>query len=157
MPSATATQPLWFLQDLVTIHLRGEDNDGRIGLVESTMPPHDEPPLHVHREHDEGFYVLEGEVTVFLPGEEHVLRAGEFLLAPRGVPHTYRAGDAGARALVHSSPAGFEAFVEAVSQPADAPVLPEPAGPPTPEQAARLTAVAAEHGIEILGPPGMRP
>jgi hypothetical protein len=84
-------------------------------------------------------------------------RAGEFLLAPRGVPHTYRAGDAGARALVHSSPAGFEAFVEAVSRPADAAVLPEPAAPPTPEQAAQLAAIAAEHGIEILGPPGMRP
>jgi hypothetical protein len=48
-------------------------------------------------------------------------------------------------------------FVEQMSRPADAPVLPRPAGPPTPEEAARLTAVAAEHGIEILGPPGMRP
>jgi hypothetical protein len=36
-------------------------------------------------------------------------------------------------------------------------VLPTPAGPPTPEQAAQLSAIAAEHGIEILGPPGARP
>jgi hypothetical protein len=122
------------------------------------MPAHDEPPLHVHDEQDETFYVLEGELTLLLAGgEERVLRAGEFALAPHGVPHAYRAGGAGARALVQTSPAGFEAFVEAVSPPAGSPELPPPAAPPTPEQAARLAEVAAEHGITLLGPPGTRP
>jgi hypothetical protein len=63
---------------------------------------------------------------------------------PRGVPHTYRVGDAGARWLVTSSPAGFERFVAAVSASATA----------DPAELARL---AADHGIEILGPPGMLP
>jgi quercetin dioxygenase-like cupin family protein len=139
------------LNKLVTIHLHGDDSDGRLGLVEDTMPPGDEPPLHVHHDHDEGFYVLSGELTLFLPGgAERTLRAGEFALAPRGVPHTYRAGETGARVLVSSSPAGFEAFVEQMSVPGDGPA------PPAPD-VERLTAVAAEHGIEILGPPGARP
>jgi quercetin dioxygenase-like cupin family protein len=159
MPEDTATraQPRWFFHDLVTIHLRGEDTDGRVDMVESTKPPHDEPPLHIHHDQDESFYVLEGEVTLILPGEEHVLRAGDFMLAPRGVPHTYHAGAAGARALVQSSPAGFAAFVERVSRPADGASLPAPSEPPTPAQAAQVAAIAAEHGIEILGPPGARP
>ena len=78
----------------------------------------------------------------------HVLRPGEGILAPRGVPHTVRAGDRGGRWLVTSTPAGFEAFVRAVGSPD-----PE-AAPPGPDE---LTRIAAEHGIEILGPPGMLP
>jgi quercetin dioxygenase-like cupin family protein len=151
--TTTATaQPLWFLDNLARILLSGDESDGRLGVVEITTPPGGEPPLHVHHDHDECFYVLEGEVTLFIGGgTERTLGAGEFALAPRGVPHTYRAGEAGARVLVSSIPAGFEAFVEKMSVPADGPAPPEPARPE------RLAAVAAQHGIEILGPPGARP
>lgn len=159
MPVQTTprSQPLWFLSDLAVIHVRGEDTGGRLGIVEITMPAGDEPPLHIHYDHDEIFCVLEGELTLYLPGEERTLRTGDVFVAPRGIPHIYRAGEAGARALVESAPAGFEAFVEAVSAPATAAVLPEPGAPPTPEQVDRLTAAAAEQGIELIGPPGSRP
>jgi quercetin dioxygenase-like cupin family protein len=88
--------------------------------------------------------VLGGELTLFLPGDEVLLRAGDFFLAPRGVPHTYEVGAEGARVLVSSTPSGFERFVAEVA-------ALEQVDPPT------LTAVAAGHGIEILGPPGARP
>jgi hypothetical protein len=88
--------------------------------------------------------VLEGELTLYTPGEQVELAAGEFVLAPRGVPHTYRVGDTPARWLVTSSPAGFERFVAAVSASATA-------------DPAELGRLAAEHGIEILGPPGVLP
>jgi quercetin dioxygenase-like cupin family protein len=153
----TQAEPRWFFNQLAEILIRGEETDGRVDMIEMTNSPGDWPPLHVHHDQDETWYVLEGEITVYTPGAERVLRAGDFLLAPRGVPHTYRTGDEGARTIVQSSPAGFAAFVEAVSRPADAPVPPPPAGPPTPEQAAQVAAVAAEHGIELLGPPGTRP
>jgi quercetin dioxygenase-like cupin family protein len=143
------TEPRWFFNQLATILMHGDDTNDRVDMVEMTNPPGDWPPLHVHHDQEETWYVLEGEITVYTPGEERVLRAGDFLLAPRGVPHTYRTGDAGARTIVQSSPAGFAAFVDAVSQP-------EPSEP-TPEQAAHVAAVAAEHGIELLGPPGARP
>lgn len=115
------------------------------GLVQlSGMPAGDMPPLHVHHDEDEGFYVLEGEITLFSPGVEVTLRAGEFSLASRGVPHTYRVGPEGAGALVSSVGGGFERFVAAVG------ALDEV----TPET---LTATAAEYDIEILGPPGLLP
>ena len=153
-----ATEPRWFLAGLVNILLRGEETEGRVDMIEHAVPAGDEPPLHVHHDQEETFYVLEGELTLFLAGAgPRTLRAGEFAVGPRGVPHIYRAGDAGVRVIVQSSPAGFAAFVEEMSVPADAPVLPQPAGPPTPEQAEHLATVAAEHGIEILGPPGTRP
>jgi uncharacterized RmlC-like cupin family protein len=114
------------------------------GLVEmSGVPAGHMPPLHVHHAEDEGFYLVEGEATLFLPGREVTLRAGDFFLAPRGVPHTYRVGDAPAKWLVTHTD-GFAGFVLAVSE------LPEP-------DPGRLTAVAAECDIEILGPPGALP
>jgi quercetin dioxygenase-like cupin family protein len=134
-----------FLDTRARIHADGDTTAGHLGLVEMLdMPAGSMPPLHVHHANDEGFYVLDGEVTVFQPGTEVTLRAGEFFLARREIPHSYRVGAAGARCLVASSPAGFERFVLAVA------ALPEP----TPDA---LGAVAAEYDIEILGPPGMLP
>ena len=117
---------------------------GMLGLVEIEAPPGDMPPLHVHHAEHEGFYMLEGSATLFTPGREVTLEPGDFFLAPRGVPHTYETGDEGARWLVTSTPAHFEAFVRDVAE----------AGPVDPPA---LTALAARHQIEILGPPGARP
>jgi quercetin dioxygenase-like cupin family protein len=108
------------------------------------VPAGDMPPLHVHHTHDEGFLVLDGEVSLFLPDREIVVRPGEFVLAPRGVPHTYQVGNAPARWLIVSTPPSFEQFV------VDVAALDEQ----TPDAVAEA---AAERGIEILGPPGTMP
>jgi quercetin dioxygenase-like cupin family protein len=134
-----------FLSNRVRILADGAATAGALGLVETVAaPPGNMPPLHVHRDTDEGFYVLEGELTLYTPGEQVTLRPGDYLLAPRGVPHTYRVGEQPARWLVTSLPAGFERFVVTVSELAA----------PDPEQLGRI---ADEHGIEILGPPGALP
>jgi mannose-6-phosphate isomerase-like protein (cupin superfamily) len=118
---------------------------GDLGLVDMIeVGAGNMPPLHVHHNEDEGFYVVSGRVSLFTPGRQIDLEAGDFALAPRGVPHTYRVGDEPARILVTSTPAGFERFV------ADVAALDEV----NPEV---LTAVAAQHDIEILGPPGTLP
>jgi mannose-6-phosphate isomerase-like protein (cupin superfamily) len=118
---------------------------GALGLVDMVeVPPGHMPPLHVHHNEDEGFYVLEGGLTLYLPGRSIELGPGDFALGPRGVPHTYEVGDVPARVLTTSTPSGFERFVAAVAAVGEV-------DPGT------LTAIAAEHGIEILGPPGARP
>jgi hypothetical protein len=76
---------------------------------------------------------------------------GESFRAPRGVPHTYRVSSATARLLVFCSPARFDGFVRAVSDPAPAEELPPQGRPFDPES---FAATAAEYGIELLGPPG---
>ncbi len=112
-------------------------------------------PLHVHRNDDEGFYVIEGELTIWAGDDVTVLNAGDFVLAPRGVPHTIKNTAAGdTHMLVTSTPAGFEDFVRAYGTAAPTHELPVLDGPP---DIARAAALAAEHGIELLGPPGMLP
>jgi quercetin dioxygenase-like cupin family protein len=143
--TVTPAEELTFLGTRCRILATADSTGGTYGLVDMIeVPPGDMPPLHVHHTHDEGFLLLEGEISLFLPGREIALRAGEFVLAPRGVPHTYQVGDAPARWLVVSTPASFEQFVEDVA------ALEEL----TPEA---LAAAGAAHGIEILGPPGTMP
>jgi uncharacterized cupin superfamily protein len=112
------------------------------------------PPLHVHRTDDEGFYLLEGSLTLWVGPERIDLRPGEFVLAPHGIPHTYKVeSEEGARWLVTSSDASFDRFVAAAGVPATEDRLPDPTEP----DIDRLKKLAAEHGIEILGPPGALP
>lgn len=134
-----------FLGARARVLATGDETGGAFGLVDMIEVPAGEmPPLHVHHDQDEGFYVVSGEVSVFTPGRQVDLRPGDFALLPRGVPHTYRVGEAPARWLVTSTPAGFERFVLDVA--ALKQVDPE-----------TLTAVGARHDIEILGPPGTLP
>ncbi len=102
---------------------------------------------------DEWFYVIEGELTLWVGGEVVVAPAGSFVYGPRDIPHTFLVTSSEARFLMVTEPAPFADFVRALSVPAEALMLP-PASvePPTPEH---MTAVSAEYGIEILGPPGI--
>ncbi|HET7049334.1 MAG TPA: cupin domain-containing protein [Solirubrobacteraceae bacterium] len=149
MQTTTSTlnsaEELMFLGTRCRILATSDRTGGTYGLVDMIeVPAGHMPPLHVHHTHDEGFLVLEGEVSLFLPDREIALRPGEFVLAPRGVPHTYQVGEAPARWLNMSTPASFEQFVEDVA------ALDEV----TPEA---LAAAAAQRSIEILGPPGTMP
>jgi mannose-6-phosphate isomerase-like protein (cupin superfamily) len=80
----------WFVGTLVRLHASGGDSDGRFSLVECLAPAGHQPPPHVHRDDDEGFYVLEGELTVYVGDAETVVEPGRFVNAPAGVPHTVR-------------------------------------------------------------------
>jgi quercetin dioxygenase-like cupin family protein len=143
-------ESIWFIANLAEILHSGPQLD----VLRMHAAPGDQPPLHVHEAEDEGFYVLEGEVTLWVgDAEPVVLRAGEFALAPRGIPHTYKVtGDVKAVVLVTAN--GFAGFVREAGEPAARPELPVLEGPPDGE---RLARIAADHGITLLGPPGMLP
>jgi quercetin dioxygenase-like cupin family protein len=142
---------LWFIENLAEVLEARED----YSLVRMHSPAGGQPPLHVHEHEDEGFYVLEGSLTLWVGDEPPVkLVPGEYALAPHGVPHTYRTGDAGGVYLVTSAPGTFVPFMREAGEPALQPSLPVLDGPPDAE---RLARIAAAHGITILGPPGMLP
>jgi quercetin dioxygenase-like cupin family protein len=141
----------WWLGGLATIKATGRETDGRYSLVEVVDPEGAEPPLHVHHREDEGFWVLEGELT-FRVGEQTLKASpGSFVFGPRGVPHTYRVDVGPARLLFLLSPAGFEELIYATSEPAGSLTLPPPGDPPTEQEMEALAAIAERHGAEILG------
>jgi len=151
---APPPEPLWFIDTVARIHVDGAQTDGRLSVVESLARLGDMPPLHVHHREDEVFHVLEGRMSLHLPGERIELEAGSTLLAQKGVPHTYRVESETACWLVICQPAGFESFVQAISRPAASAEL-----PPLDREhdLAGINAAAEEHGIELLGPPGALP
>jgi hypothetical protein len=79
--------------------------------------------------------------------------AGSFVYGPRDVPHAFTVSSEEARFLLVVEPAGFENFLRALSEPAQSPALP-PASLELPALETMM-AVAAEYGLEILGPPGI--
>ena len=47
----------------------------------------------------------------------------------------------------------FETFIRVFGRPAERQGLPDPSGPPTPEQAEALARACRQFGIEFVGPP----
>ena len=144
---------LWFMNTLVRIPVAHAEAGDGISVIESVAPRGDSPPYHVHRTEDELFHLLEGDLGLLVDGRTRRVLAGESHVAPKGVPHTYRVTSEQARWLVVTTHGDFERFVREVSRPAEAGTLPEPAGPPTPEQEKELAEIALRHRIELIGPP----
>jgi quercetin dioxygenase-like cupin family protein len=157
MPGMTGEpRAYWSQSRLFILHVSGEDTDGHLSLVEGLLPPEAMTPLHVLPRAGQILYVLEGELTAYLPGVSRVLRRGDAMYQPVGVPQTHRVTSAGpARVLAISSPAGFERFFVETGRPAESLTLPPPEE--SPPDLERLAALAAARGLELLGPPGALP
>ncbi|MDP9409533.1 MAG: quercetin 2,3-dioxygenase [Actinomycetota bacterium] len=140
----------WWLGGLATIKATGKETGGLYTLVE-VLEPEGEAPPHVHHREDEGFWVLEGEVT-FQVGEATIKAGpGSFVFGPKGVPHSYTIEVGPARMLFLLSPAGFEEFIYATSEPAEERALPpQPEGPPSEAEMKQLRALARQYGGELL-------
>ncbi len=146
-------EALWFLGCLVTIKASRQTTAGRVAVIEHFAPRGSGSPLHLHHNEDEWFYVTDGELTFWVGGQIIVAGAGSFVYGPRNIPHTFTVSSDTARFLLVTEPAGFESFVRSLSQPATELVIPPPATEPPDVEA--MTRLAAEYGIEILGPPGI--
>jgi quercetin dioxygenase-like cupin family protein len=124
--------------EAVSLVVGGERTDGHLGVVEETLTPaFDGPPLHVHPAFDELFVVLEGELTFQVEDEVRTVAAGDWLLAPRGIRHTFaNHSEQPARVLIAVAPAGFERYFRLLSaELAGAEPPPEALGPrPVTEQ-----------------------
>jgi len=162
----SASDPLWFLGTLVRPKLTGEQTGGCFALWEGVLPRGAAPPLHTHPQ-DETFYVLEGNVVVWVVEPDatgdgrwletcaRTCQPGAAIFVPGGTPHAFRVDSDTARMLFLSTPAGIEDFVRALAEPAAWPWLqPPPDGPRVPLE--RLAAVEREHGVVRLGPPPAR-
>jgi len=87
----------------------GEDTNGKYTAWEAVVPPGGGPPPHVHSREEEGFYVLEGEITFTVDGEKVVATAGTFANMPVGTPHSFKnESDRPAKMLISVAPAGLE-------------------------------------------------
>ena len=129
----------------------GDDTNGKYAMWEAIVPPGGGPPPHVHSREEEGFYILEGEITFTVNGERIVAQAGTFANMPVGTPHSFKnESDRPAKMLLSAAPAGLEQMFFEVGVPlAEGATT---AQPPTKDEIERLLAVAPKYGIEIRLP-----
>ncbi|HZT69063.1 MAG TPA: cupin domain-containing protein [Terriglobia bacterium] len=145
---------IWFLNTLVDIHVSEADGKDGISVLEHRAPFGDSPPLHVHHTEDEIFHIIDGEFRMNIAGEIRRCGPGGILLAPKGIPHTYRVDSStGGRWITVTAHGDFERFVRAAGRRAERVELPPLMGPPSPEAIRHLAALAAKFQIELIGEP----
>ena len=142
---------IWHIDTLMTFKALGEETGGRLAVWEQLLPHRSSPPLHVHHDEDEAWFVLAGALTFQVADSTWTVQAGGFVWAPRGLPHTFRVDSDTARVLALALPGRFDRFVRATGRPAEKAALPPP--PEGPPDMAALVGAAREHGMEVLGPP----
>ena len=123
----------------------------RAVVLEMTLPVGSAPPLHVHDDLDDTWFILDGQMVVRCGDEDLVVGAGDWVSMPRGVPHTFRVvGGREARILLVHDNASFRDLVRDIGTPATARIVPsDPTFPPVDE----LARIAGSHHLRPIGAP----
>src|SRR5262245_22687543 len=129
----------------------GEDTNGKYAAWEAIVPPGGGPPPHVHSREEEGFYVLEGEITFQVGAQRIVAKTGMFANMAVGTPHSFKnESSQPAKMLIWVAPAGLEKMFFEFGVPVAPGTTTAP--PPTQEELEKLLAVVPRYGIELLLP-----
>src|SRR6266550_1042254 len=98
----------------MTVKASREETDG-FSLLEAEEPPGFGPPVHIHHDAAEAFYVLEGEYVMFLDDREVSCPSGSFIFIPAGVRHGFRVGAVPSRKLNFYFPAVMVGYFDDLS------------------------------------------
>ncbi len=126
----------------VVVQLSRSDSQGHYYVFALTTPPGHGIPPHVHGREDELINVIEGTFLITLGGREFTAEAGDQIFFPRHIPHAFQnIGSTAGKTVWTVVPGGnFEDFFDRLSA--------LPPGPPDP---ARVAAIFAEFGMQIVG------
>jgi mannose-6-phosphate isomerase-like protein (cupin superfamily) len=139
-------RPIDFGEFRMTVKASESETAGVVSVLEAEEPPGFGPPIHVHHDCAEAFYVLEGEYIMYLEEREFLCPAGSFIFIPQGAHHGFRVGDVPSRKLNFYFPASmigyFDDLAAALRQ--------------DDVNDAGLAAIASKHAMEIVGQPSQR-
>jgi len=138
-------QSLYVVGNEVSIKISSRDTGGAFAVAEDCTPPNGGPPLHLHYEQDEWWYVLEGQFLFEVDGKKIYAGPGATVFAPHGSRHTFQnVGVKPGRTVVTVVPGGLDLFFEEMDTAVPPGATPDPAS---------LSALFRKHGMELLGPP----
>ena len=119
-----------------------EDTGGAFTLLEATEPPGFGPPMHIHHDAAEAFYVLEGEYLIFIEDEEFRCPTGSFVYIPAEIRHGFRVGKVASRKLNIYLPAAMVGYFDDLSDAMSKGEADE----------GELAEIAQRHAVEVVGP-----
>ena len=120
---------------------------GRWSMVDFTANPGLQTVLHRHRKTDETFYVLEGELTMYIDGKLSTLHYGDMANVPKMTPHAFaNLSHQPVRFLGTFTPGGYEKFFALAAEAG------KKSRPGSPEYAAAIQKAHQQVDYELLGP-----
>ncbi|HZG35477.1 MAG TPA: cupin domain-containing protein [Gaiellaceae bacterium] len=130
----------------MTVKASETETAGVVSVLEADEPPGFGPPIHIHHDCAEVFYVLEGEYVMFLDDREVVCPAGSFIFIPQGVRHGFRVGSVPSRKLNFYFPASMVGYFDDLAAALRQDAVRED----------ELAGIADAHAMEVVGPPSER-
>ena len=127
----------------MTVKAEGGETGGTLSLLEAEEPPGFGPPVHVHRDAGEAFYVLSGEYLVVVEEETFRCPPGTFVFIPAGVVHGFRVGPVPSRKLNVYVPAAMVGYFDELADAAAEGAAPDDSA---------LAELAARYSMDVLGP-----
>ena len=147
----TQSPAYWQVDILWTILASAAQTGGSYSLLEELCPKGSGAPPHYH-DQDEGFYIIEGEITFVADGNIIKGTSGSFISIPRGTTHSFRVESETARILNSYAPAGFERTISELAEPALKRELP-PKGRPMTADLNKTIALFQEVGMHVVTAP----
>jgi mannose-6-phosphate isomerase-like protein (cupin superfamily) len=126
----------------MSVKATADETSSAFTLLEAAEPAGFGPPMHIHHDAAEAFYVLAGEYAILLEDQEFRCAAGSFIYIPSGMRHGFRVGGVPSRKLNLYSPAAMIGYFDELS----AAISADEADP------VALDAIARRHGMEVVGP-----
>lgn len=126
----------------MTVKATGDDTAGAFTLLEANEPPGFGPPLHIHTNAAEAFYVLDGVYRIFIEDDVFECPTGSFIFIPAGRRHGFQVADVPSRKLNLYAPAAMIGYFDELSDLIAA-------GDPDPVAIERI---GQRHGVVVVGP-----
>ncbi len=100
----------------MTVKAESDDTADGLSVLEADEPAGFGPPMHIHHDAGEAFYVLSGEYVMFVEQQETLCPAGSFVYVPPGVVHGFRVGGVPSRKLNIYAPAAMVGYFDELAE-----------------------------------------
>ena len=126
----------------MVVKAEADETGSAFSLLEAAEPAGFGPPMHIHHNAAEAFYVLAGEYVIFLDGGEILCPTGSFIYIPPGMRHGFRVGSVPSRKLNLYTPAAMVGYFDDLSASISS----------GESDATRLDEISLRYGMEVIGP-----
>ncbi len=146
-------QSLSVVGDTYRILISGEQTNGAYAVIDMLVPPSGGPGPHAHKDMQEMFYVVEGEIEFKMEGGSYTAKKGSFVNIPLGgAVHSFKnKTDNIAHLLCTVVPAGLDSFFQEIGKPVEAGTFLAPSAL-TAEEIDMLKSLADKYGQQLYPP-----
>ena len=118
IPPNSGTSYQWS-NDHSFVKVSSEDTGGAYCVIEDNLSSEFSLGLHLHRQHAESFYILEGSIPFYIDGDWMDATAGSTIHVPPGIPHAVDKAGSPAKMIMVMLPTGFDQYLAALEKCSD--------------------------------------